>query len=643
MAVTPNTIPISNFVSVIPGVVTAGGTGVAMVELMLTTNTRVPIGLVLSFPSLATVQAYFGAGTNEALSAAVYFAGFDNSSIKPGALLFTQYPIGNVGAYLRGGNISALPLAQLQALSGVMTVTIDNLPYTSSSINLSGATSFSNAGQAINAAFGITATTAATFTASIGATFTGTASGTTLTVSGVIGVIHIGATITGFLGVIGTVTIVSQISGTTGGAGIYVTSLATTATAATIAAASNQLDVTAITSGTLAVGQTLSLGGNPFISALGTGVGGTGVYTISNAVQVASALFTSIAVPIFSYDSVAGAFVMTSATTGAASTISYCGGAIATGLGLTLATGAVLSQGAIAAVPGTFMAAILTQTTNFATFQTLFDPDSISGNAQKQLFAAWVNTTNYRYAYLATDSDLTPTAFVPATASLGYLLQQSGSSGTVPIYEPRGVSLRLAAFVGGAIASINFNQTNGRATLAYRTQSGLSASVTNQAVAANLVGNGYNYYGAVPATPPNVFYPGSISGPFAWIDSYINQIQLNAQLQSALFTVLTAYNSIPYNPQGYSYVRAAVSGVAQAGLNFGSIRPNVPLSTAQVAQVNALAGFAVDGVLSTVGWYLVIQPASAQVRAARGSPTIIFLYMDGGSIQQINLSSYLVQ
>jgi hypothetical protein len=78
-------------------------------------------------------------------------------------------------------------------------------------------------------------------------------------------------------------------------------------------------------------------------------------------------------------------------------------------------------------------------------------------------------------------------------------------------------------------------------------------------------------------------------------------------------------------------------------LNNGIITPNVPLSASQIIEVNTLAGMVIDNTLSTQGWYLIIQPASPQVRAARGSPTIILLYMDGGSVQRIALSSLLVQ
>jgi hypothetical protein len=80
-----------------------------------------------------------------------------------------------------------------------------------------------------------------------------------------------------------------------------------------------------------------------------------------------------------------------------------------------------------------------------------------------------------------------------------------------------------------------------------------------------------------------------------------------------------------------------------AALNFGAIRGNVPLSSSQAAQVNNAAGTKIDTVLSSRGWYLQILPATAQVRAARGTPPMTFLYMDGGSVQAINLASIVIQ
>ena len=45
------TIPASQFVAINPGVVGAGGEGVILQAMVLTTSTRVPVGTVASFPN----------------------------------------------------------------------------------------------------------------------------------------------------------------------------------------------------------------------------------------------------------------------------------------------------------------------------------------------------------------------------------------------------------------------------------------------------------------------------------------------------------------------------------------------------------------------------------------------------------------
>ena len=655
-----STIPASQYVGITPSVIGPGATGIDLIELMLTTNARVPIGQVLSFPTLASVQTYFGATSTEAIEAGVYYSGYSTGTIRPNALLFAQYPTSNVGAYLRGGNISSLTLTQLQAISGVLTVTINGTPTTSSAINLASATSFSSAAELISDGLALDGPTQAVVTGSFGASFTANAGSpsTNLVITAVTGLISIGDVVTA-TGISGTATITAFVSGTMGGAGTYTINKTNTCSSASATSTSLVMDVTGVTSGTLVIGQQItgsSVTAGTFVTALGTGTGGTGTYVTTQQNGVASETLTAV-MPVVTWDSVSGAFVVVSATTGASSTISFGSGTISAPLALTQATGAVTSQGAITAVPGTFMAAILAITTNWATFQTLFDPDNGSGNAQKQLFAAWVNSTGNLYAYLATDTDITPTESTTATTSLGYILKQSDSSGTVCIYQPIGGNNHLAAFVGGFVASINYNATNGRATADYKSQQGIVPSVTNATAKANLLANGYNSYDSVATAGAawQFFDPGSISGPYEWIDSYVDQIWLNNQLQITLMTLLTTIGRIAYSPVGYGMIRNALtaganqpvilppaSPVADA-INNGVITPNVPLSAEQVIAVNALAGFPIDQQLSTQGWYLVIQPATAAVRAARQSPTIILLYCDGGSVQRIQLASVLVQ
>lgn len=648
------TIPASELVTVNPSVLGAGGDSLDIIGLMLTTSTRPPIGTVPSFSLASEVASYFGSSSQEASLATIYFAGFDNSNKKPSSLLVAQYNENAVGAYLRGGDISALTLAQLQAITGSLNITIDGYPRNASSVILSAATSFSNGATIIQTALNAADPTEASFTGALGASVTGSISTTTLTVTAVgHGVLTVGDTISG-TGVTAGTTITALGSGT-GGTGTYTVSASQTVSSTTIIAASNKLVVSAVGSGTLAVGQTVdSSGTNAVITALGTGTGGTGTYTVSGSPQhIASESMTAIGTPVtVTYDSTSGAFIVSSGITGTPSLAAFATGTIAATLLLTSATGAVLSQGAAAASPSTFMDGILEVTTDWVTFFTAFDPDA-SGNSVKEDFADWAGLQNDRYAYVCWDNDTTPTTQDPATSSLGYLLEQSNNSGTVLIWAADSTSgPELAAFFAGAAASIDFDQRNGRITFAYKEQSGLTADVTTQSIATYLGGspqgsdrgNGYNFYGAYGSANLSFvwFQRGFITGAFLWADSFINQVWLTNRIQAALLSLLENSLSIPFNNAGAALISAALADVIDAGLNFGAFAPGT-ISASQQAAVNAAAGASVAGALQSQGWYLQVVPASSSVRAARGPQQVNLWYLDRGSVQSITVSSVAVQ
>jgi Protein of unknown function (DUF3383) len=583
-----STIPASVIVNVNPGVIGAGGAGLNLIGLFLTNNPRVPIGTVQSFSSPASVSSFFGATSQEAGLSQTYFNGDQNELSTPASVLFAQYPSQVVSAYLRGGNTSSISLAALQAFNGNLGVTIDGSLKTAS-INLAAATSFSNAAEIIGNSLGIQGAQVATFTGSIGAAG-GTSSGSILTVS-------------------------ALSSGTIG--------------------AGDVVQGTGVTLGTY------------ILSQLSGSIGGTGTYSVAQSQFALSAAMTAFA-PAVTFDSVSSAFTI-NGTAGAASTITFGTGALATSLLLTQVTGAVLSQGAGVATPVAFMIALAQITQNWATFTTVFDPDAAvdpGGNTQKLAFAQWTNGQNNRYAYIAWDADASPTTTVPATASFGYLIGPNGFnySGTSVWYDPTNEG--VTAGIMGGIAQLNFNQINGRTDIAFMIFAGLLATVTNQQVAANLISNGYNYYGAFGTANANFIfaYNGAVSGPFAWLDSFVNQIWMNSQFQLQLLQLLIQVGSIPYNAAGFSLIETALSSIIQQAVAFGAIRVGVALSSSQITQINNQAGNVIAAqTVQNQGWYLQILPPSSAGRLARTSPTITFWYADGQSVQKITMASLEVQ
>ena len=645
------TIPASQLVSINPSVLNAGGSALALNGLFLTNNVRVPTNTILSFPNDGvSVSNYFGASAVETTIANIYFAGYNNSTRKPTNILFTQYNNTAVGAYLRGGPVNVLSISALQGLSGSLSVIIDGYTYSAASINLSSASSYSAAATLIQTGLNTTLPTGASVTGAIAAataSVTASIAGNVMYVTAVSsGTLVTGAIISG-TGVTASTQISTQLSGTTGGIGTYAVSITQVVASTTVTATYGTLTVTAVASGTLAVGQAITGSGitaGTRITALGTGSGAAGTYFVQTSQTATSTTVTATAPPLtVTYDSVAGAFQINSGMVGSQSTAAFATGTLAAGIYLTSMTGAVTSQGSNVLTPSAFMTNVVSLSQNWATFTTVIDPDAGARTDQKLAFAIWVNGQNNRYAYVESDTDLSATLSASATSSFGYIVKTAGYNGTIAVYDPN--AQNIAAFVCGVAASIDTNALNGRITFAFRGQDGLTAGVTTATAASNLLANGYNFYGAY-ATANQSFLQlqnGQVSGKYLWADSYLNQIWLNSALQLALMTLLANINSIPYNSTGYALIAAAMKDPIDAAVKFGAIRTGVSLSKQQIASINNAVGQDVSNALYVQGWYLQIVDASSQVRAARQSPSLNFWYVDGQSVQQITLASILVQ
>lgn len=381
---------------------------------------------------------------------------------------------------------------------------------------------------------------------------------------------------------------------------------------------------------------TLSIDGVSTVSAAINLAGATSFSNAAALIQTGIRAGTPTNTAVVTYDSIRSAFLVTSPTTGAASAITVAAvDSIATGLGLTAAAGAIVSAGAVTAVPAVLMATVVNQTQNWFKFTTITEPNL----ATKELFAAWVQTTNETFAYVASDSDVTPTQSNNAAGSFGAIVKAADMDGVVVIWDPTGGA--LAAFNLGATASIDPTEVQGNTSFAYLRQAGLTPSVTDATTANNLIANGYNFYGDyATANDQFQFYQtGFIAGQWQTDQNYTNQRIINAALQLAVLTFRASVKSLPYNQLGYNGIRSACLGPIQQNLTFGSIQPGVVLSPAQAAAVNIAAGTKIDTTLSTVGWYLQILDPGSVVRGQGGSPVITFWYTGGGSIRTINIAS----
>ncbi len=147
-------IPLSVDVTVKPGVLAATGSAIDLNGIIFTDNTVAPVGVAQSFTSLADVGGYYGTASTEYDMARVYFTGYDNASRTPGQLFFWAYPQVSRFAFLRSASLSTMSLADIKSINGSLTITISGTP-TTSTVDLSTATSFANAATLLDTAFSV--------------------------------------------------------------------------------------------------------------------------------------------------------------------------------------------------------------------------------------------------------------------------------------------------------------------------------------------------------------------------------------------------------------------------------------------------------------------------------------------------------
>lgn len=493
-------IPVDTYVTVNPGVIAAGGNDIAINGLFIGQNPLIPSGQITEFNSAEAVSDWFGSAAYETKLANVYFNGFDNCTKYPSALYFLPYVTDNRAAWARGASLRGMTLEALKAITGTLSVTIGAEVYIAEEVNLSAATSFTDA--------------ATTLTSNL------------------------------------------------------------------------------------------------------------------NLAEKASV----------TWDALSSRFTITTTATGAEATISQITGTAAKALGFATA---ILSQGAVPESLTDAMNYAKVNNMNWAMFATVEQLE----NEENTELAIWVNNQKKGYGFVMSDND--PNAELANNeACFGFQAMDAKWDGVVCVYDAN-ENPTLKAFILGTCASINWDALNGRIDLAYKSQSGLTVTCRDGQTAQNLINNGYSYYGAVAGRGRNntdaFFYNGNMPGSYSRLAMFVNQIWLNNQLKWAVLKMMRAMNSIPYNSEGYTLIRAACLDPINAAINNGVIRNGVLLSEAQKAQIVAAIGFDISNELYSQGWYLQITEATAAIRARRASPVINFYYCDGGSIEQITIASFVVE
>lgn len=331
---------------------------------------------------------------------------------------------------------------------------------------------------------------------------------------------------------------------------------------------------------------------------------------------------------------IANRFIIRSATTGADSEVSFASdGALATGLLLTSATAATVSPGSDAVTLTDTMNDIINTNQNWILFNSLVELT----DDQKTELCAWANSSKNRYGYVVHDTTQAGTVANNANCFVQKVVVANGYENIFPVYGTYLYSATALAYA----ASVDFARTNGRISFKFRGFSGLAPNVSDLATAQALKSNGYNFYGSYSLNKTMAQYAsdGAITGKFVWLDSFINQVWINANLVGAFANLFTNNQSYPFNATGYGAVSAAVIDVAEQALNFGAIQRGVTLDNAQIRIVNNTVGKDISATLYSQGWFLYIPTQPGSARIERDLQGVIFYYVDGQLIQSITMSS----
>jgi len=364
----------------------------------------------------------------------------------------------------------------------------------------------------------------------------------------------------------------------------------------------------------------------------------TAVTTFDGALTIINAGFAGDLVATF--DTNASAFVFTSTTTGATSTITFIAGTLSAGLKMTSQTGAVISQGADPLAANEFMDNLVLLNQNWITLTSIQQyTTTAEGSGRCAQFMAWA-AAKERYVYVGWSTTIAAAIdFTTYADSLnaGFCMSHYGADSDI-----------AAAFCG-MVAAINFDAENGTIVFANKYQSGLEPSIFDGTTFDELKAARVNFYArmGLDNSQENVYIDGSMaSGDWRWADSAINQIFFMSQLQKAQFYLLRAANKIPFNAYGATLTHSANLDPINQALTNGTIQSGITLSEAQKAEINSIVGTqygaAAVAQLESIGWYEKIDYKSLAARAARNLPVSIF-YTDGGGVHTLTMPVYNVQ
>lgn len=145
-----NSIPANRIVSVVPSAIGTGGTALSMSTLLISPQGSPRIVGVREFGSDTEVGQFFGLASEQYKFAQRYFLGYEGATKLPDRIWIAGAKDSAQGAILQSASMRSLTVEDIKQ-SGDLIVTVGGTAYTAT-VDLTGATSFSDAAGIISAA-----------------------------------------------------------------------------------------------------------------------------------------------------------------------------------------------------------------------------------------------------------------------------------------------------------------------------------------------------------------------------------------------------------------------------------------------------------------------------------------------------------
>jgi hypothetical protein len=346
------------------------------------------------------------------------------------------------------------------------------------------------------------------------------------------------------------------------------------------------------------------------------------------AVLIADALMKEC-----TYSSIHNAFIITSSTTGASSSVGFASGVMATSLMLTSATGAIISVGGDVFSYTDTMNAIFNSTQNWTHFTAV----TMQTLAEQLECAKWAEDTLLKVAFVP---HTTESAVLNPSTTADILGQAAfyGYNGIFPIY---GTYIHAAAQLG-FLSCLDPTSPNGWRSVAYMTQSGLEPSVTSVDDAQTLIDKGYAFVGDwTTRTMRQVFgFIGKNPSKYAWVDSYLGKVFIESAETDALATFMTS-NAVSNDNTGRLRLTSVINGsVMLPAQSSGIVSDGRKLTQTEKDEIDAIMGVNAWQDVENNGFHTKFFTASASdisTRTARGAVA----YISKGYVHFVKLNNYI--